>query len=287
MSKDTPLHSAAAPGKSQGRSSPKNSPINLVVTGGGSGIGYEIAKRWLRGADPQGPERRVVLVGKEDPVLKTAVQELLKESPRREGTEDYVRAFACDLRDEKAIRSLGARLASEVGEIYGLVNNAGTYPFGQLANTTVKDWNDTLSINLTAAFLMTQMLAPLMAKAKRGRVIMVSSTAGILPNHFALAYSVSKAALIQLSKTLAKELVKDGITVNCICPGIVRSPMHEGYHANTVELETFYAKKGAQFPVGRVGEPRDVANAADFLLREESDWVTGEVMVVDGGRLLL
>ena len=115
----------------------------------------------------------------------------------------------------------------------------------------------------------------------------VSSTAGILPNHFALAYSVSKGALIHLTRTLAKELGKDNITINCVCPGIVRSPLHEAYHQSKTELEEFYAKRGAAFPLGRVGEPKDVAGAIRFFLGEDAAWVTGDVFVVDGGRLLL
>jgi NAD(P)-dependent dehydrogenase (short-subunit alcohol dehydrogenase family) len=120
-----------------------------------------------------------------------------------------------------------------------------------------------------------------------GRIVNVSSTAGILPNHFALAYSVSKAALNHMSRTLAKELGKDNITVNCVCPGLVRTPLHDAYHQSESELEEFYAKRGAAIPLGRVGEPGDVAGVIRFLLSEEANWITGEILTVDGGRLLL
>jgi NAD(P)-dependent dehydrogenase (short-subunit alcohol dehydrogenase family) len=93
--------------------------------------------------------------------------------------------------------------------------------------------------------------------------------------------------MVHLTKTLAKELGKDNITINCVCPGIVRTPMHETYHRNETELEAFYAKRGAAFPLGRVGEPRDVAGAIRFFLGDDAAWVTGDVLVVDGGRLLL
>jgi NAD(P)-dependent dehydrogenase (short-subunit alcohol dehydrogenase family) len=145
-----------------------------------------------------------------------------------------------------------------------------------------------METNIKGPFLLIQAVAKMMAKnPEGGRIVNISSTAGILPNHFALAYSVSKAALIHLTKTIAKELGKDNITVNCICPGIVRTALHDAYHTSKSELEEFYAKRGASFPLGRVGESRDVAGAVRFFLSEDAAWVTGDVFVVDGGRLLL
>ena len=93
--------------------------------------------------------------------------------------------------------------------------------------------------------------------------------------------------MIHMTKTLAKELGKDGITVNCVAPGVVRTPLHASYHTSQSELEEFYAKRGASFPLGRVGVPRDVAGAIGFLLSKEASWITGDVLVTDGGRLLL
>lgn len=251
-------------------------PRTVVITGGSSGIGLETARLLLKS-----PEFRVVLVGRDAEKLEDAARSL-------EAPSDRVFTVACDLADSQQVKRACEKITSSQKNLYGLVNNAGIYPFGGALTTSEESWDEAMNVNLKSCFLFIQALAPYLARHPNGaRVVNVSSTAGILPNHFALAYSVSKAALIQLSRTLAKELGKDGITVNCVCPGIVRTPLHEAYHASQTELEEFYARRGAAFPLGRVGEPRDVAGSIRFLLSDEAAWVTGDVFVVDGGRLLL
>lgn len=248
----------------------------VVITGGGSGIGFETARLLLEAGG-----YRVVLLGRDRNKLEDAARSL-------EVSPDEVSVAVCDLRDSGQITKTIERIDSMHKGIYALINNAGIYPFGGIANTTEASWDETMNVNLKAAFLLIQAVAPIMAKSPDGgRIVNVSSTAGILPNHFALAYSVSKAALNALTRTLAKELGKDGITVNCVCPGIVRSPLHEAYHNSESELEEFYAKRGASFPLGRVGEPIDVAGSIRFFLSPEASWITGDVLVADGGRLLL
>lgn len=246
---------------------------SIVITGGATGIGLATTQRLLKNTS-----YKIALVGRNEGELNHAAKAL--------ASPDRVTTHSCDLRQPADITAVAKKVGDSHREIWGLINNAGVYPFGGLSTTTIESWNETLQVNLTAAFLMSQVFAPLMVKHRGGRIINVSSTAGLLPNHFALAYSVSKAALVQLTKTLAKELGKDGITVNCLCPGIVRSPMHSAYHHSATALEEFYAKRGAAYPTGRVGEPEDVANAVEFFLTESSNWITGDVMVVDGGRLL-
>jgi NAD(P)-dependent dehydrogenase (short-subunit alcohol dehydrogenase family) len=248
----------------------------VLITGGASGIGFEAAKLLL-----QTQQYRLVLLGRNRGKLEDAAREL-------GGSPDQVSVATCDLREPDQIKKAIDRITGTHKGIYGLVNNAGIYPFGGISTTTEKSWDEAMSVNLKGPFLLIQAVVQTMAKnPDGGRIVNVSSTAGILPNHFALAYSVSKAAMIQLTRTLAKELGKDNITVNCICPGIVRTPLHEAYHNSQSELEEFYAKRGATFPLGRVGESRDVAGAIKFFLSEDAAWVTGDVFVVDGGRLLL
>lgn len=248
----------------------------VIVTGASSGIGFQTARQLLATQ-----QYRLVLLGKDDDKLQEAAKKL-------GASHDLLSTYACDLRDSGQIQKTLSRISSVHRNVYGLVNNAGIYPFGGVAKTTEAQWDETFSVNLKAPFFLIQALVPLMAKGGQGgRIVNVSSTAGLLPNHFALAYSVSKAALVHLTKTLAKELGKDNITVNCVCPGIVRSPMHDAYHRTDAEVEAFYAKRGAAFPLGRVGEPEDVASVIKFFLSEEASWVTGDVFVADGGRLLL
>lgn len=257
-------------------SAEKSQLKTVIITGGGSGIGLATAELLL-----QTKEFRVILMGRDRAKLEDAQKKL-------EGTPDTVGIAPCDVRDSAQIKKVIERVASQYKGIYGLINNAGIYPFGGLANTTEAIWDEAMAVNLKGPFLLIQAVAEHMARTRSGgRIVNVSSTAGLLPNHFALAYSVSKGAMVHLTKTLAKELGKDNITINCVCPGIVRSPLHEAYHQNETELETFYAKRGAAFPLGRVGEPRDVAGAIRFFLSDDAAWVTGDVLVVDGGRLLL
>lgn len=248
----------------------------VVITGGGSGIGFESAKMLL-----ETQQYRLVLMGRNRVKLEEAAKSL-------GGPNDNVGITICDLRDSNAIKAAVEKVASAYQGIYGLVNNAGVYPFGGTLDTSEESWDECFDVNLKGPFLLTQAVASVIAKGGQGgRIVNVSSTAGLLPNHFALAYSVSKAAMIHMSKTMAKELGKDGITVNCVCPGIVKTPLHEAYHRSKSELEEFYTKRGAAMPLGRVGEPEDVAGAIRFLLSDEASWITGDVLVVDGGRLLL
>lgn len=249
----------------------------VIITGGGSGIGYETAQLLL-----QTKGFRVILLGRDKKKLDKAATAL-------GGAPGSVAVYTCDLHKEDQIKKTVEKIIKTHRGVFGLVNNAGIYPFGGILNTTEQAWDDAQAINLKAPFLMIQAVVQTMMKNQEegGRIVNVSSTAGILPNHLALAYSVSKAALIHLTRTLAKELGKDNITVNCVCPGIIRSPLHEAYLRDRSELEEFYAKRGAAMPLGRVGEPRDVANAIRYFLSEEAAWVTGDVFVVDGGRLLL
>jgi NAD(P)-dependent dehydrogenase (short-subunit alcohol dehydrogenase family) len=254
----------------------KQKQKTVIITGAGSGIGLDSARILLESGG-----YRIVLLGRNLAKLEEAARSL-------GGLSDQLSFFACDLRDTGQIKKTIGKILDTHRSIYGLVNNAGIYPFGGIANTTEAAWDEAMAVNLKAPFLLIQAVADAMAKnPDGGRIVNISSTAGMLPNHFALAYSVSKAALNHLTRTLAKELGKDNITVNCICPGIVRTPLHENYHQNESELEEFYVKRGATFPLGRVGEPRDVAAAVKFFLSEDASWVTGDLFVVDGGRLLL
>jgi NAD(P)-dependent dehydrogenase (short-subunit alcohol dehydrogenase family) len=248
----------------------------VIITGGGSGIGLATAELLL-----QTREYRVMLLGRDRAKLEEAQKKL-------GGTPDTVGIVSCDVRDSGQIKKAVEKIANQYKGIYGLINNAGIYPFGGISNTTEAGWDEAMNVNLKGPFFLIQAVVEHMARGRvGGRIVNVSSTAGLLPNHFALAYSVSKGAMVHLTKTLAKELGKDNITINCVCPGIVRSPLHEAYHRNESELEEFYAKRGAAFPLGRVGEPRDVAGAIRFFLSDDAAWVTGDVLVVDGGRLLL
>lgn len=248
----------------------------IVVSGGGSGIGLETIKALVETG-----EYNCVALCLNRVQMETAAKEL-------ESYRENVSFFTCDLRDPEQIRLTVKKIATTQKCVYGLVNNAGIYPFGSLADTTLDTWNETFDINLKSAFLLTQGLLPLIKDngLGAGRIVSIASTAGILPNQHALAYSVSKAALLHFGKTIAKEVGQFGITSNIVSPGIIKSPMHETYHESDAKLEEFYHRRGSSFPMGRVGEPRDVSSAVKFIISDDASWMTGEILVVDGGRLL-
>ena len=157
----------------------------ILITGGGGGIGLETARILL-----EDRQYRLVLLGRNRAKLEEAAHSL-------GGASDLVSIQVCDLKDSSQIGKMVEKVASHHKGIYGLVNNAGVYPFGGVATTNEAAWDETMTVNLKAPFLLIQAVAPLMAKSPDGgRIVNVSSTAGLLPNHFALAYSVSKAALI-------------------------------------------------------------------------------------------
>lgn len=254
----------------------------FVITGGSSGIGLAIA----RGLVQSGP-CELILVAKEASSLKQA-EEALNAEAKASDQNVKISTIECDLTQMRQVRHTVEKIQAQAKSIYALVHNAGIYPFGSTADTSEKQWDEVMNIHLKVPFFLTQgLLNNLKSQTGGARILNISSTAGILPNHFAVAYSVSKGAMVHLTKTMAKELGKERITVNCICPGIVRSPLHIPSHRTKSELEEFYARRGAAFPVGRVGEPEDVANAALYFLSESAEWCTGEIMILDGGRLLI
>jgi NAD(P)-dependent dehydrogenase (short-subunit alcohol dehydrogenase family) len=253
----------------------KQQQKTVIITGGATGIGFSTAQSLLKTES-----YRVVLLGRREARLEQAVEDL-------GGNSDWVSFEVCDLSKEDQIAESIHKILSKHKTIYGLVNNAGIYPFDNLSNVTPKGWDMTFMVNLKAPMLLAHAFAPEMAKHKEGRIVNVSSTAGVLPNQFALSYSVSKAALNHFTKTIAKEVGPNGITVNTICPGIVKTPLHEAYTQDKTALEQFYAKRGASFPMGRVGLPEDVSSAVVYFLSEQASWVTGTEFIVDGGRLLL
>lgn len=247
----------------------------VIITGGSTGIGFATAHHLL-----ETKLYRVAIIGRQPGHLEKAAERL-------GGTSDWLSTHVCDLANEDEIAQTFEKIARIHKGVFGLVNNAGIYPFGGVASTASQQWDQVMQVNLKAPFLATQAVVPYLEKnPEGGRIVNISSTAGLLPNHFALAYSVSKAGLIHLTRTMAKDLGKNNITVNCISPGIVKTPLHEEYHPDRAQMEQFFNKRGSEYPLGRVGEPTDIVGAIEFFLGPQSSWVTGTNLVIDGGRLL-
>ena len=167
--------------------------------------------------------------------------------------------------------------ARELGHIDVLINNAGISNFSLFTDLSLEEWNRVFSVNVTGAFLYTREVLRMMISRKSGRIINVSSVWGITGASCEVCYSAAKAALIGMTKALAKEVGPSGITVNCIAPGVIATDMN-----NRLSSEDIDALK-EETPLMRIGSPLDIAKTALFLSESGGDFITGEVISVNGG----
>ena len=182
-------------------------------------------------------------------------------------------AIGADLRIPDEITAMMAR----VGKLDALVNNAGIAHYGLLPDISAEDLQDLMAINLTAAILCTQATIPAMIAAKSGVILNISSVWGQVGAACEVAYSASKAGLIGFTKALSKELAPSGIRVNCIAAGAIDTNMLGNFSAEELAAIT------EDIPLGRIGKAEDIANAAAFLLSDQANYITGEILGVNGG----
>ncbi|MDQ7038726.1 MAG: 3-oxoacyl-[acyl-carrier-protein] reductase [Aquificota bacterium] len=236
-----------------------------LVTGSTRGIGRATAKRLAEAG------ARVVVTGR--------VEERAREvaSRLREETGSEAVGVGLDVGDPESIE----RAYSKVKEIFGgvdiLVNNAGINRDVLFVRMKPEDWEEVIRVNLTGTFLMTQKVVRDMMKKRWGRIINLSSVVGFTGNVGQANYTATKAGIVGFTKTLAKELAGRNITVNAVAPGFIETDMTE---ALPEEVKEAYLK---QIPMGRFGRPEDVANVVVFLASDLADYITGEVIHVNGG----
>ncbi|MCD8505471.1 MAG: SDR family oxidoreductase [Burkholderiaceae bacterium] len=245
-----------------------------LITGARRGIGFEIATKLL------GQGFAVVICDTDAEGVGKAVQSLDKSGQR-------VMGQCCDVRDEASVASLIQAVEVKFGGIDVLVNNAGISPKhngkrAPVAQTDVSEWREVLDINLTGAFICSKLVLPHMKSARWGRIVNISSQAARTASMIAGAhYAASKAGMLAMARTLAAEVGPDGITVNCVAPGRIMTPMADeaGEQANAEYLK--------RIPVNRLGVPADVANVVAFLVSEEASFLTGTVIDINGGSLMI
>ena len=233
-----------------------------VVTGASRGIGAAIAGKLASlGADL---------------ALIYAGNETLAEGVAEGGRALGVRAetYRCDVSDGEAVKETVAKIKMSLGGIQLLVNNAGITRDGLVATMKEADFDAVLDTNLKGAFHMIRHCAGLMIRGRYGRIVNVSSVAGLMGNPGQANYAAAKAGLIGLTKTTAKELASRGITCNAVAPGLIDTDMTRKLGLKEEALK-------AAIPLGRAGTPEEVAEAVAFLL--QTDYITGEVLRIDGG----
>lgn len=183
-------------------------------------------------------------------------------------------------------RIVGATV-ERFGALHGLVNAAGILEPGSHETTTAADWDRAMNVNVRSVFLITQAALPYLKQANPvGAIVNVSSVSGLRPFPGVLAYCVSKAAIDQLTRCLAIELAGAGVRVNAVNPGVVLTELHRRGGMTEEAYAAFIERGKTTHPLGRIGEPDEIAGAIRWLLSDEAGWITGETMPIDGGRHL-
>lgn len=193
------------------------------------------------------------------------------------GLLDYLFTVKCDFSDSKAISEMLKKVTDSFKRIDVLINNAGVGAYKMITETTEEEWDKIFSINVKSVYKITNAVLSGMISAKRGKIINLSSIWGRVGASMEVAYSASKSAVIGYTKALAKEVAPSGITVNCVCPGVIDTKMNARF--NDEEM----AQLKADTPLGRLGTAQEVAELIYFLSQESADFITGQIITVDGG----
>ncbi len=232
-----------------------------LVTGASGGLGSAIA----RALHQQGAT--VTLSGTRKEALETLATEL----------KERVYVESCDLSDPEAVEKLVPAAEAAMGHLDILVNNAGLTRDGLILRMKDADWDLVLAVNLTASFRLARAALKSMVKRRFGRIISITSVVGVTGNPGQSNYAASKAGIIGLSKSLAREVAARNITVNCVAPGFIESPMTD------VLTEAQKAAILSGVPMGRLGAASEIAAAVVYLASSEAAYVTGETLHVNGG----
>ncbi|MBN3037825.1 MAG: 3-oxoacyl-[acyl-carrier-protein] reductase [Candidatus Omnitrophica bacterium] len=235
-----------------------------IVTGGARGIGREIALTLAReGSD-------LVIVDVDNQAL-TKIEEEIKELGRQ------ILVFSVDVTALSQVEEMVNKTLDKLKKIDILINNAGITRDALLIRMKEEDWDKVLAVNLKGVFNCTKAVSKVMMKQRSGKIVSISSIIGLIGNVGQANYAASKAGIIGLTKSVAKELAPRGINVNAIAPGFIQTEM-------TASIpENIKAKMLERIPLGKFGQPQDVANLVMFLASEKASYITGQVITIDGG----
>ena len=236
-----------------------------IVTGGTRGIGLAVVRNFLNNG------AKVALFGSKKESIEKALSIL-----REENENFQVSGFYPDLTSEREIRDTLAKIAEEFGKIDILVNNAGLSSSTKIEDYTIEEYDKIANVNMKGVFVCSKEVVPYL-KETRGNIINISSMVSIYGQPAGCVYPMSKFAVNGLTKSLSRELAPVGIRVNAVAPGITKTDMVASLPDEMIKPLI------ATIPIGRIGEPEDIANACLFLASDMASYITGEVMQVDGG----
>jgi len=238
-----------------------------IVTGASQGIGKIIAFELAKSG------AHVVCISRN----KKAIESIVDEISINGGQSS---SFPCDISDSDTFSKIITEIIKENSRIDILVNNAGITKDSLLMRMSIEQWDDVINTNLKGAFHCTKAVMRYMMKNKFGRIINITSIVGLTGNAGQANYAASKAGLIGMTKSIAKEVASRGITANCIAPGWIETSMTDKL-SREVKNEFL-----SHIPLGKIGSPDDIANAVIFLASDEAGYITGQTITVDGGRII-
>ncbi|GAB3361566.1 MULTISPECIES: 2-hydroxycyclohexanecarboxyl-CoA dehydrogenase [Giesbergeria] len=242
----------------------------VIVTGGGGGIGAATCRRLAReGA-------KVAVLDMNLDAAHKVVADICADGGQAV-------AFACDITDRAQVDAAVAATEAQLGPVAVLVNNAGWDVFKPFVKTVPEEWNKLIAINLTGALHMLHAVLPGMAERKYGRIVNVASDAARGGSSGEAVYSACKGGLVALSKTLAREHARQGITVNVVCPGPTDTALLAGVAEGARDPAKLIEAFRSAIPLGRLGQGDDLANAIAFFGSDDAAFVTGQVLSVSGG----
>ena len=237
---------------------------NVLLTGATGGIGEAICRKLIKNYN-------LVIVSRSEEKLKNFMKD----------NESIIKRITCDLKEENQITKMIEEIISEDLNIDILVNNAGVTDDSLFIRMNYKKWKHVIRMNLDSNFLLSNSISKLMIKKKWGRIINITSIVGHTGNLGQANYVASKSGINGMTKSIAMELAKWNITVNCVSPGFIKTKMTENLNE---EQKKIILNK---IPLGMIGSPDDVANCVEFLASDESRYITGETIHVNGGMAML
>lgn len=241
-----------------------------IVTGGGGGIGSATCRRMAaRGA-------AVAVFDRDEAAAGRVAEAILADGGR-------ARAFLCDITDRPGIDAAVEAAEAALGPASILVNNAGFDIFKPFLKTSPAEWEKLIAVNLTGALHMHHAVLPGMADRRYGRVVNIASDAARVGSTGEAVYAACKAALLGLTKTLAREHARDGITLNVVCPGPTDTNLFEEFRRGAANPDKLMEAFRRSIPLGRIGAPDDLPGAICFFASDDAAYVTGQVISVSGG----